>query len=76
MAKPITIVRRHEGSIDEVYIDCNNVHLERMDDNCWCLIIQRGKKILHLSLAARRAAVETIVVEDELGAVDDTKESP
>lgn len=38
------VIRTRNGAVDDVVIDCDQVHLERMDDGVWSLILYRGEQ--------------------------------
>lgn len=44
--------------IDELVATAAYVHLERMDTNSWCLIVETGTEKVCLFLGATRASVE------------------
>lgn len=50
-------VRLDDDGVDEVVANCASVHLERMDNNAWHLIVSAGGKTVHCPIAAKRATV-------------------
>jgi hypothetical protein len=74
MSEPLTLVRPDEnGDPDQIMVDCDRIHLERMDEHTWWLGISRGQKGICFVLSAAGARLRVAVVKDELGAVDDTR---
>jgi len=71
------VVRPDEdGKPDDIVVNCDCIHLERMDDHYWWMGVYRGTQCLHLHIGTvgqKGESVEVRVVEDELGCVDDTK---
>ena len=77
------IIRRNEdGTVDDVAIDGNLLRLEQMDDDFWWLAIYRGDKrvAFHITTpgeCGEGMPISVMVVEDDLGCIDDTtKEQP
>lgn len=73
------IIRRNDdGSVDDVFIDGTLLRLEQMDDDFWWLAIYRGNKrvAFHITTPGEPGEgtpISVVVVEDDLGCVDDTK---
>lgn len=67
-----TLVRPDSsGEIDDIFVECDSAHFERMGSNqCW-LGLQRGGKAITFSISGT-GAVRVSLVDDELGAMDDT----
>lgn len=69
---PRAIIRPNEsGVIDEVFIDCSCVHLERMSGDCWCLIVDRGEQQAIFDICRAGKEVRVTLFEDSLGCADD-----
>ena len=70
-----TIIRPdpQTGEPDDIVVDCDLIHLERMDDHWWWLGVYRGDKRITFHISAKDHVAKVEVVEDELGAIDDTK---
>jgi hypothetical protein len=72
MDEPRAIIRPDDtGAIDEVVIDCTNIHLERMSDDCWCLIVDRGTQQAIFDICRKGKEVLVTLFEDGLGCADD-----
>lgn len=65
MSADPTVLHRldDEGGLDEVVASGAYVHLERMSDREWCLIVEAGGKRSHVFLGATRAHVRATVIE-------------
>lgn len=65
-----------QGQPDDLVIDCDWIHLERMDNHWWWMGIYRGNKrvTLYIGLDRTPNGVGVTVEEDEFGLVDDSKE--
>jgi hypothetical protein len=76
MSEALTVVRPDaQGEPDDIVIDCDRIHLERMDQHYWWLGVYRGDKRICFHLAAAGNIARVAIVEDELGAVDDTQKA-
>ena len=49
---PQAVIRTRNGAVDDVVIDCDQVHLEQMDDDVWSLIVYRGEQRVMFSVNA------------------------
>ena len=61
------------GALDDIVIDCDAIHLERMDADHWYLGIRRGEQ--HVKFSIRREGkrrVEVSCYQDDIGLTDDT----
>lgn len=45
------VIRTRNGAVDDVVIDCDQVHLEQMDDGVWSLILYRGDERVAFMIA-------------------------
>ena len=60
----IRIGKDDDGELDEVVAALAHVHLERMSDTEWTLIIaSRGRKVI-INLATKRAPISGVIFED------------
>ena len=75
MSNTRTVVRPDPitGAPDDIVVDCETMHLERMDDNFWWLGCYRDNKRITFYINQTETGIEVTVVEDDLGAIDDTK---
>jgi hypothetical protein len=63
------------GEPDDTVVACDWIHLERMDDHWWWLGVYRGDLRITFHLTAEDNVAKIEVIEDELGAIDDTKDN-
>lgn len=59
------LLNDEDGELDEVVAELAHVHLERMAENEWCLIITERERKIILNLGAKRATVRVQVFEDK-----------
>jgi len=55
-----------EGKEDDIVIDCDSIHLERMDDNFWWLGIYKGDKRVAFHIITEQDGLNVRLVENEL----------
>ena len=56
----------HNGDEDDIVIQCNSIHLERMDMGYWSLLVHRGDRLVNLQINSE-TPIEVEMVENELG---------
>jgi hypothetical protein len=76
MSEALTLVRPDgNGDPDQIMVDCDRIHLGRMDAHTWWLGVYPGHKGICFLLSAAGTNVRVAVVKDELGAVDDSRKT-
>ena len=55
-----------EQKNDDIVIDCDSIHLERMDNNFWWLGIYKGKKRTAFNIFATESGIDVELVENGL----------
>ncbi len=57
-----------EGKKDDIVLNCDSIHLERMDNNCWCLIVYKKNKRTLFNLIAEQDGINANLEENGLNA--------
>jgi hypothetical protein len=60
-------VQNPTGDLDEIVATGADVHLERMSDQEWVLIVNEGKRQLIVNLTTKRERIGAFVFEDRTG---------
>jgi len=55
-----------QGDEDDIVIDCDSIHLERMDHNCWWLGVYKDNKRVAFNIIATQEGIMTELVENGL----------
>lgn len=55
-----------EGQEDDIVIQCDQIHLERMDRNLWSLLVYQGDKRVNFNIIAQQSGIMVETLENEL----------
>lgn len=60
---PIEIRNNEDGILDEIVATGADVHLEEMDEGCWCLIVSKGEQRFQVMLESDADIIATVETE-------------
>gem|GEM_PF-5941008 len=66
------IVRKVNGEVDDVAIDCDMFRLEQMDEETWWAAVYRGDKQTAFWITRQGERITVDVTVDEIGCIDDS----